>query len=98
MKNSHLSAKVLIHSYLPPVIEVHTDGRVFFKSIIKHNPPRLLTDKYGNIKLGGLTCVKYEDKLTKKIRKAMKPELYGEFEIEYIWEGFDERHEDIKRW
>lgn len=88
MKNSYLSAKVTIHSYLPPTIEVHKDKELFFKSIIKHKPPNLPTDKYGNIRFGGLTCVKYEDKLTKKIRKAMKPELYGEFEIEYIWEGF----------
>lgn len=88
MKNSYLSAKVIILSYLPPYIEVHKDGGLFFKSVIKHKPPTLPTDKYGNIRFGGLTCVKYEDKLTKKIRKAMKPELYGEFEIEYIWERF----------
>ena len=83
-----MKAKVTIHKHLSPYIEVYKDGELFFKSVIKYNPPRLLIDKYGNIKLGGLTCVKYEDKLTKKIRKAMKPELYGKFEIEYIWEGF----------
>lgn len=83
-----MKAKVTIHRYLPPTIEVYKYGELFFKSSIKHKPPKLLIDKYGNIKLGGLTSVKYEDKLTKKIRKAMKPELYGEFEIEYIWEGF----------
>lgn len=84
-----VKAKVTINKHLPPTIEVYKDGELFFKSSIKHNPPKLLTDKYGNIRFGGLTYVKYEDKLTKKIRKAMKPELYGEFEIEYIWEGVD---------
>lgn len=84
-----MKAKVTIHSYLPPTIEVHKDGGLFFKSTIKHKSPNLLIDKYGNIRLGGLTSTKYEDKLTKKIRKAMKPELCGEFEIEYVWEGFD---------
>ena len=84
-----MKAKVIIHKYLPPTIEVYKDEELFFKSSIKHNPPKLPRDKYGNIRFGGLTCVKYEDRLTKKIRKAMKPELYGEFEIEYIWEGFD---------
>lgn len=85
-----VKAKVTINKHLPPTIEVYKDGELFFKSVIKHNPPapKLFTDKYGNIRFGVLTCVKYEDKLTKKIRKAMKPELYGEFEIEYIWEGF----------
>lgn len=86
-----VKAKVTIHNkYLPPTIEVYKDGELFFKSSIKHKSPILPIDKYGNIKLGGLTSVKYEDKLTKKIRKAVKPELYGEFEIEYIWEGFGE--------
>ena len=83
-----MKAKVTIYSYLPPTVEVYKDGELFFKSTIKHNPHKLLTDKYGNIRFGGLTSVKYENKLTKKIRKAMKPELYGEFEIEYIWDGF----------
>lgn len=87
-KEAKMKAKVTIHSYLPPTIEVHKDGGLFFKSTIKHKSPTLPIDKYGNIKLGGLTSIKYEDKLTKKIRKAMKPELYGEFEIEYVWEGF----------
>lgn len=85
-----VKAKVTIHSYLPPTIEVHKDGGLFFKSTIKHKSPNLPIDKYGNIRLGGLTSTKYEDKLTKKIRKAMKPELYGEFEIEYIWEDYYE--------
>ena len=90
-EESNMKAKVTIHRCLPPAIEVYKDGGLFFKSVIKHEPPKLPQDKYGNILLGGVTWlarVKYEDKLTKKIRKAMKPELYGEFEIEYVWEGF----------
>ena len=83
-----MKAKVTIHRYLLPLSRYIKTGELFFKSVIKHKPLRLLIDKYGNIRFGGLTCVKYEDKLTKKIRKAMKPELYGEFEIEYVWEGF----------
>lgn len=72
-----VKAKVTIYKYLSPTVEVYKDGELFFKSVIKNKPPtpKLFTDKYGNIKLGGLTSIKYEDKLTKKIRKAMKPYL-----------------------